>query len=70
MNWFEQWMERRRVEGLKRKVARLRVEAEKAELVPLMPAMETISRRIRLERLDLLERALKRVDSGFTEATD
>jgi hypothetical protein len=62
MNWFERWMEQRRIESLKRKVAKLRSEAEEAELIPLMPAMETISRRIRLERLDLLEKAVEQID--------
>lgn len=70
MNWFERWLERRRVEALKRKVARMRAEAQEAELVPLMPAMETVSRRIRLERLDLLERAVEQIDRRFPQPAD
>jgi len=47
---------------LKRRVARMKQEAKEAELEPLMPAMETITRRIRLERLVVLERVVKDIE--------
>lgn len=66
MGWIQKWVERRRVQALKEKVARLKTDAEKAEeaeLVRLMPAVETISARIRSERLAVLEKALKKIES-------
>lgn len=64
MNWLEKWCERRRIEALQRRVARMREQAAKAEeeaLARLMPAMETITGRIRDERLAVLEKALDKV---------
>lgn len=62
MEWIQKWLDERRVRALKRKVERMRMEADEAELEPLMPAMETISRRIRLERLVILERAMEDIE--------
>ena len=68
MDWLRKWLDRRRVRALKKKVARMKTEAKEAELVPLMPAMETISRRIRLERLVVLEKAVTEIESRKAEA--
>lgn len=62
MGWIEKWMERRRIKALKRKLARMKKEARAAEEAPLMPAMETISRKIRLERIDVLEKAVEKIE--------
>jgi hypothetical protein len=59
---LNRWLTRRRVEALKQRVARMKKEAKEAELEPLMPVMETITRRIRLERLVVLERAVKDIE--------
>jgi hypothetical protein len=69
VRWIQKWVERRRIRALKAKVARLKTDAEKAEeedLVRLMPAVETISARIRSERLAVLEKALKKIDAQHT----
>lgn len=63
MNWIERWMERRRVKALKRQIARMKNEAKAAEIEPLMPAVETISNRIRRERLVILEKAIEKIES-------
>ncbi len=62
MEWLDKWLDERRVRALKKRVERMRMEAEEAELEPLMPAMETISRRIRRERLVVLERAMQDIE--------
>jgi hypothetical protein len=62
MEWLHKWLDERRVRALKKRVERMRMEAEEAELEPLMPAMETISRRIRRERLSILERAMNDIE--------
>ncbi|MGV3741949.1 MAG: hypothetical protein ACO1NO_06540 [Burkholderiaceae bacterium] len=62
MEWIQKWLDERRVRALKKRVERMRMEAEEAELEPLMPAMETISRRIRRERLVILERAMQDIE--------
>lgn len=62
MEWIQKWLDERRVKALKKRVERMRMEAEEADLEPLMPAMETISRRIRLERLVILERAMEDIE--------
>ncbi len=62
MNWLKNWLDRRRVKALKAKIERMKIEAKKAELVPLMPAVETISHRIRRERLVVLERAIEKIE--------
>ena len=63
MSWIEKWMERRRVKALKRKLAHMKKEARMAEEQPLLPAMETVSRKIRLERIDVLEKAVEKIES-------
>jgi hypothetical protein len=72
MEWIQKWLDERRVKALKKRVERMRMEAEEAALEPLMPAMETISRRIRLERLVILERAMHDIEcrqaSGAVDA--
>jgi hypothetical protein len=68
MNWIEQWMERRRVKALKIKIERMKSEAKEAEVEPLMPAVETISRRILLERIVVLEKAMEKIESQQTTA--
>jgi hypothetical protein len=62
MEWLRKWLDRRRVKALKLKIARMKVEAKAAEVEPLMPAVETISGRIRRERLVVLERAVEKID--------
>jgi len=62
MEWIRKWLDRRRVKALKLKVARMKIEAEAAEVEPLMPAVETISHRIRRERLVVLERAIEKIE--------
>ena len=62
MEWLHKWLDDRRVRALKKRVERMRMEVEEAELEPLMPAMETISRRIRRERLVILERAMNDIE--------
>jgi hypothetical protein len=69
VGWIQKWVDRRRIRALKAKVARLKIDAEKAEeedLVRLMPAVETISARIRSERLAVLEKALEKIDTSRT----
>ena len=63
MGWIDKWIERRRIKALKRKLSRMKKEARAAEEEPLMPAMETISRKIRLERIDVLEKAVEKIES-------
>jgi hypothetical protein len=67
MEWLHKWLDERRVRALKKRVERMRMEAEEAELEPLMPAMETISRRIRRERLVILERAMNDIERRQAE---
>jgi hypothetical protein len=65
VGWIQKWVERRRIRALKARVARLKIDTVKAEeedLVRLMPAVETISARIRSERLAVLEKALEKID--------
>lgn len=62
MEWISKWLDRRRVKALKLKIARMKIEAEAAEVEPLMPAVETISHRIRRERLVVLEKAVEKID--------
>jgi hypothetical protein len=66
MNWIEKWMDRRRIKAFKRKIARMKSEAEAAEVEPLLPAVETISHRIRLERLVVLEKAAEKLELAKT----
>jgi hypothetical protein len=68
MEWIRNWLDRRRIKALKRKVARMRIEAEAAEVEPLMPAVETISHRIRKERLVVLERAVEKIEQQQTSS--
>jgi hypothetical protein len=68
MNWLQKWIDRRRVKALKLKIERMKTEAKAAEIEPLMPAMETISRKIRLERLVVLERAIKKIENTQVDA--
>lgn len=63
MDWLSNWLNQRRVNALKEKVARIKSEAEAADIVPLMPAVETVSRRIRLERIVVLERAVEKIET-------
>ena len=63
MNWIEKWFEQRRVKALKRKIARMKSEAEAVDDLPLMPAVETTSHRIRLERIVILEKAIEKIES-------
>jgi hypothetical protein len=72
MNWFEKWMERRRIKALKQKLARMKREAEVAEVELAMPALETVSRKIRLERITVLEKAVQGIESksGAAESPD
>jgi hypothetical protein len=63
MEWMQRWLDRRRVKALKRKIEQMKRDAAEAEVEPLMPAMETISHRIRLERLVVLERAAAKLDT-------
>lgn len=63
MNWIERWLEQRRVNALKKRIARMKNEAEEAELIPLMPAVETISHKIRLERIVVLEKAIEKIEA-------
>lgn len=62
MNWLQNWLDRRRVKALKAKIERMKIEAKNAEVVPLMPAVETITHRIRRERLVVLERAIEKIE--------
>jgi hypothetical protein len=62
MEWMQKWLDRRRVKALKKKVERMKREAEEAEVVPLMPMVETISARIRRERLVVLEKAVEKIE--------
>jgi hypothetical protein len=67
LGWIQKWVERRHIKALKAKVARLKTDVEKAEeeeLVRLMPAVETISARIRSERLAVLEKALEKIEAS------
>jgi hypothetical protein len=66
MNWFRRWIEQRRVKKLKLKIAKMKREAEAAAVEPLMPAVNTISGRIRLERIDVLEKAVEKIDAQRT----
>ncbi len=63
MNWIKRWLERRRVKALKRKIAQMRKQEKAAEVPPLMPAVETISNRIRHERLVVLEKAIEKIEA-------
>ncbi len=63
MNWIERWLEQRRVKALKKRIARMKNEAKEAEVIPLMPAVETISHRIRLERIVVLEKAIEKIEA-------
>jgi hypothetical protein len=63
MNWISRWMERRRVNKLKSKLAKMKRAASAAAVEPLMPAVDTISGRIRLERIDVLEKAVEKIDA-------
>lgn len=63
MDWIQKWIDRRRVNALKLKIERMKIEARAAEIEPLMPAMETISRKIRLERLVVLEKAIDKIEN-------
>ncbi|MGV3655148.1 MAG: hypothetical protein ACO1N5_13135 [Noviherbaspirillum sp.] len=69
MGWIEKWIEKRRIKALKRKLSRMKKEARAAEEEPLMPAMETISRKIRLERIDVLEKAVEKIESRQGDAS-
>lgn len=70
MNWIERWLDQRRVKALKKKVAKMKIKAEDAALVPLMPAVETISRRILLERIVVLEKAVEKIEAQKTGASN
>ncbi|MES2538959.1 MAG: hypothetical protein V4632_24140 [Pseudomonadota bacterium] len=48
------------------KIAKMKREAEAAAVEPLMPAVNTISGRIRLERIDVLEKAVEKIDAQRT----
>ena len=62
MEWIRKWLDRRRVKALKLKIARMKIEAAAAEVEPLMPAVETVSHRIRRERLVVLEKAVEKIE--------
>lgn len=63
MNWITNWLDKRRVNALKRRISRMKVKAEEAEVEPLMPMVETISGRILRERIMVLEKAIEKLDS-------
>lgn len=69
MNWIKRWFDERRVKALKRKIARMKNEAKEADVEPLMPAMETISNRIRRERIVVLEKAIEKIDADKNETS-
>ena len=70
MNWIEKWFEQRRVHALKKKIARMKSEAAAADELPLMPAMETTSHRIRQERIVILEKAIEKIESHHAARAD
>lgn len=70
MNWIQRWFDERRVKALKRKIMRMKNEAKEAEVEPLMPAMETISNRIRRERIVVLEKAIEKIDADKNDGPD
>ncbi len=61
MNWITRWLDERRVKNLKQRISRMKIKAEAAEAVPLMPMVETISGRILRERIVLLEKAVEKI---------
>lgn len=62
MNWFEHWMERRRLRNLQTKIARLKKEVEDAENSTTLPAYLGLSTNILRERISVLEQAAQRIE--------
>ncbi|CAN5154895.1 hypothetical protein BH11PSE11_BH11PSE11_32580 [soil metagenome] len=63
MNWISRWLDRRRVEKLKQRIAYMKACAEEVEADLRMPTVETISGRILRERIDVLEKAVEKIEN-------
>lgn len=63
MNWITRWLDKRRVKDLKRRISQMKIKAEEVEAELRMPTLETISGRILHERIELLEKAVEKLES-------
>lgn len=63
MNWIARWLEKRRVEQLKARILKMKLCVEVVEADLRMPTIETISGRILRERIDVLEKAVEKLES-------
>lgn len=63
MNWITRWIDKRRVEKLKKRISQMKLCAETVEADLRMPTVETISGRILRERIVVLERAVEKIES-------
>ena len=63
MGWIAKWLDRRRVKQLKRRIALMKSKVEEVEAELHMPALETISGRILRERIEILEKAVEKIEA-------
>lgn len=65
MNWIEIWLERHRLNSLKRRIARMKSEAKAAdaEPEPLTPRLKTNANRLRKEKIVVLEKAVEKLEA-------
>ena len=66
MNWITRWIEKRRVEKLKKRILQMKLYVEAVEAVEAdlrMPTVETISGRILRERIVVLEKAVEVIEA-------
>lgn len=70
MNWIMNWLDKRRVKDLKRRISQMKAKAEEVEAELRMPTLETISGRILQERIELLEKAVEKLESQPEETNE
>ena len=73
MNWFSSWLDKRRVRDLKRRIAQMKMRAERAAEIEAelrMPTLETMTGRILQERIVVLEKAVEKIEAQPGTAGD
>lgn len=63
MSWITRWRDKRSVRDLKRRISQMKIQLDEVEADLHMPTLETMSGRILQERIELLEKAVEKLES-------